>query len=188
MTTQDYRYEIIVNKSYYKFFDIVQISPWIGSIYKANYNMTYDLKNYEVNFRSVIFGSYFFLSDDRIEHQRTVFTMQDVMAKFGGMCRLVFAFFGFIGLQLNQKMLFAKYIRNMYFKRSKNENLEAIRFRYCDIFSQLLPCFKDSKPQKFYRKSYKKMMVQLDILHVTTALQKIQASISAILDGDQKLM
>ena len=76
----------------------------------------------------------------------------------------------------------------MYLNRDHNENLKTIFFTYKDIFSHFLCCFKEKKSQRVFKQGYKKIQLQLDVVHVISSLMKLKAGLSAILDNDHEMM
>ena len=59
-------------------------NPWVGNVYKENRKVTYDGINYEKEATQLLWGSYYFLDDKRVEHYREVETILGVLSRFGG--------------------------------------------------------------------------------------------------------
>jgi hypothetical protein len=63
---------------------------WIGPVKRVAYPMSFDGgKTYQNIQREVIFGTYFFVADDRRVHNRKAFTYVDLIAKVGGLFSLL---------------------------------------------------------------------------------------------------
>ena len=55
----------------YEYVSVYHDSPWTSNtISTNNHNTTYDGKVFELEKTDVLFGSYFFLSENRYEHTR----------------------------------------------------------------------------------------------------------------------
>jgi len=46
-------------------------------------------------------GIYFFLSNERYEHKRTVYNVINLLSELGGLFSLLFTIIGFVGRSLN---------------------------------------------------------------------------------------
>jgi hypothetical protein len=62
----------------------------------------------------LLYGAYFFLSDEVISYQRDVENLIAVLAKFGGIFALANKIFLLLGYFANERLLIAKYIRTIY--------------------------------------------------------------------------
>ena len=72
-------------------------------------------KTWFIDNESKIFGTYFFLSNDLVEHHRNVYNIINLLAEFGGVWGLVFALYKLIGSTINRKLITAKFINELYF-------------------------------------------------------------------------
>jgi hypothetical protein len=80
-------------------------------------NVTYDgIKYNEENYK-VLFRNQFFLSEDIIVHTRIVNNLLDMISNFGGLAGLLFKVFLVIAGHIDEKLLFSKFIRSLYFKK-----------------------------------------------------------------------
>jgi hypothetical protein len=57
------------------------------------------------------FGTYFFVSGERMEHKRDVFTVVDLFSKVGGLTSIISAIFNVIGVKVNLKSLLAEIVQ-----------------------------------------------------------------------------
>ena len=64
----------------------------------------------------LIFGTYFFLSDDLVEMSRTVYNIIDLLAEFGGFNGVIFTLYKILGEAFTKNIIVAKFIRSLYYK------------------------------------------------------------------------
>jgi hypothetical protein len=79
---------------------------------------------YSLHTVTKFYAAYFFLSDSYYKHSRDVMNIVDVLSKFGGLYAVILNLFAAIGFLANNRLLFAKFIRTLYFIRSKSEKDE----------------------------------------------------------------
>ena len=72
-----------------------------------------------------------------IEHSREADNILAVLAKFGGLFSLIKIIFQIPGFFANNRLLFAKFIRTLYFKEEEDGKLNTINFSIPDAFSHL---------------------------------------------------
>jgi hypothetical protein len=65
-----------------------------------------------------LYAAYFFLGDTYIRHSRDVNDILDVLSNFGGLYALIINSFAAIGFLANNRLLFAKFIRNFLTSRN----------------------------------------------------------------------
>lgn len=63
----------------------------------------------------MIFGAYFFLSEDRVEQFKNLLNISDVITTFEGVASLIFVLIHVLPTYINHKQLEAKIIRSCYF-------------------------------------------------------------------------
>ena len=79
-------------------------------------NVTWDQgKTYRTEQHNLLFGAYFFLSEERQEHQKVVYGVKNIIAVVGSLTNLSFQIIRFIMRFYNRKQLEAKFIRACYF-------------------------------------------------------------------------
>jgi len=68
-----------------------------------------------------LFGAFFFLSDDIIEHTYDSQTFLDILSAFGGLYRLIGMYAAIIATYINRRKMMAKLIRGLYFIKKPKE-------------------------------------------------------------------
>jgi uncharacterized membrane protein len=68
----------------------------------------------------MIFGSYFFLSDETILHTMKVYDILSILSDFGGIVEIFMFIFSTICMSYNTQGLLIKSIRAVYFDKEKN--------------------------------------------------------------------
>ena len=117
--TNDDRLNILAKPNQYQFIDYTVNPTWIGSseywILNATRGDPKDNTTFKNETQLLLFGSYFFLSEESVKHSRTAENIMQVVGDFGGVLEIFL--FGFIvfGNYVNQKQLLAKSIRSIYF-------------------------------------------------------------------------
>ena len=62
-----------------------------------------------------MFGSYFFLNDDLILHNRNTYTFSDMLSDFGGIYQtFIIGLFYYLGSIINKRIMMGKLIRSLY--------------------------------------------------------------------------
>ena len=64
----------------------------------------------------LIFGTFFFLSDDIITMSRSVYNIITLLAEFGGFNSVLFAIYKVVGEALTKNIIVAKFIRSLYYR------------------------------------------------------------------------
>ena len=64
----------------------------------------------------MLWATYFFLSDEKIEHSLNVYNIFSVLSAVGGIMSLLLGFLTNIFVVVNRKYIIAKLIRSLYFK------------------------------------------------------------------------
>lgn len=99
-----------------EYLDMVAYPNWVGERVSMTINCSRDggssWKNEELQ---LLFGIYFFLSDDRVEHYKILANITEVIAIIEGVASLLFMFIKIIPQYINYKQIEAKTIRNCYF-------------------------------------------------------------------------
>ena len=70
----------------------------------------------------IIFGAYFFLSDDLGIQYRIVYNIIDLLAEFGGLNGVLFVIYKFFGEQFTKNIIVAKFIRSLYLVKDDNSS------------------------------------------------------------------
>ena len=82
----------------------------------ANSYKAYDkkTKKYTDMSEEIMFSTYFFLSDDFIEHKRNLKHIFGVLAEFGGLASAILTFGTLLGINVNQKLFMGKIITKIF--------------------------------------------------------------------------
>lgn len=114
----DNRYSPLnVFKEYYMF-DFIGNPSFISRSYDQTANVTYDGVTINEKTFKVLFKNEFFLSDDIIVHTRIVNNLLDMISNFGGLAGLLYKVFLAVAGYIDEKLLFSKFIRSLYFKKT----------------------------------------------------------------------
>ena len=95
---------------------------WIGSNYVSQDNQTSDGVNFHVRTDSVFQASWFYLSDNRIITIRMNYSILNLAAHMGGMQNTIIGIFGIIGVYINNQLIKAKMIRELYFRPNLDQS------------------------------------------------------------------
>lgn len=74
---------------------------WLSTSYSYTHNTTYDGKTYNDESNEILFGSFFFLSNIRSEHERKVYNIMDLITELGGIGSALIAGFSAMGAFIN---------------------------------------------------------------------------------------
>lgn len=97
--------------------------PWIGPKAVRNINTTRDDgMSFRLETITKIFGTYFFVSEEVVEHSRKVQDILSILAEFGGFREIFVIPFVFLLSNLNNVNLIAKSVRNIYFDYDRQNN------------------------------------------------------------------
>ena len=109
---------------------------WEGAKYPLTEDCTFqNLKRFErgvfkefdpkalVDYRSQrLFGTYFFISEEMVEHNYHSQNLSEIMAQFVALTLLIYRSMQLLGSYINKKVIVAKLMRSMYFlQRSKSQ-------------------------------------------------------------------
>ena len=72
----------------------------------------------------VLYGSYFFVSDIKVEHQRQVKTVIDILSEYGGFASAIFGLFAFIAIQINDRLFIGQMISILYGAKIMSQDLD----------------------------------------------------------------
>ena len=119
---------------------------WTSSVtYKKNQNTSYDLgESFESRTESVIFGSYFFLSDTILYHKVNRYTWLNYVSEMGGLLKSLSAFVGYFMYIHHKRSQAAHVMTNVYFK----ENSESKKFIAPTKFRKKIKIKVDNKSQE----------------------------------------
>ena len=113
----DNRFAIFDNSEEFKFVDHISNQMWLGksAVWAINSTrddgLTFRIEN-QLNMQAY----YFFMSNQRVKHSRSVYTLIKVMSDFGGMIQIFTLLFTWSCTAFNDRQFLAKMIRALYFK------------------------------------------------------------------------
>lgn len=109
MRIKDHRFKVWTRPMTTTFLDFVKDPVWTG-IKKTNHrNTTFDGVNYYPDYEyQILFGSYFFLSDDRVDHLLEAYNIVMILASLGGLSSLVFKRFKGFAAYYNKNYIMAE--------------------------------------------------------------------------------
>ena len=100
----------------YRYIDIISNPRWTGLQAIVEFNISRDNgKTYAVEKNQIIFGAYFFLSDEIIHFNRKLFNVVDLLADIGGLLGGIFAVMRLVIRYVNVQFIMGKFIRNLYY-------------------------------------------------------------------------
>ena len=70
----------------------------------------------------VLYGTYFFLSNELVNHTRKAENILEIISNLGGMFEILWVLFMYIGNSVNNKYITAKFIREIYSKKKDDVN------------------------------------------------------------------
>ena len=98
------------------FIDVVSNPVWMGVTYKRDMTATRDNgKTWSKLPCEVLFGSYFFLSTEVVNHKRSVYSIVNLLGSIGGLASGLFVSLRVIVQYVNNQQIMGKFIRNLYF-------------------------------------------------------------------------
>ena len=106
----------------FRFMDYVQNPVWVGDVYKRYKNVTHDNgESWHHENDQQLFGSYFFLAEDKIMHTRNLYDISDLMEDFGGFYQtFIISLFMFVGSKINRGIMVVKLIRSLFYVPKQN--------------------------------------------------------------------
>lgn len=80
-----------LHKKFYSFLDIVMGPVWIGKKMVTRENVTeYYGSDLEIVQRHLLQASFYFISGERINHERSLYTIQNLMGDLGGISAMLY--------------------------------------------------------------------------------------------------
>jgi hypothetical protein len=155
----------------------------------------------------MIFGAYFFLSEDKVERFKILTNITEVIAIIEGVAALLFMVIKIIPSYINEKQMEAKTIRNCYYdvddsKDMKSNTLPAkpMKFTIWDkistfkrsFFRKCFRCCYSEKQMRnlftgnqiTYLRAYDVYRKELNLFQVLQTVHKLKACVQAILNED----
>ena len=66
--------------------------------------------------REQLSGTYFFLSNDRMEHSRVAFSFIQLLAEVGGLIGMLYIIVEYIGVSINEYVIITNIVEKLYFE------------------------------------------------------------------------
>ena len=94
---------------------------WVGTASSDTYNTSTDGGPWHWENHQMLWATYFFMSDERVDHSQNVYNIFSVLSSVGGIMSLLLGFLTNIFIVVNRKFIIAKLIRSLYFKGGSND-------------------------------------------------------------------
>lgn len=121
----DDRFAIIEWPQNYHFLDSHSTNSWEGPIGEWAMNLSRDDgKTFQTENWWIMSGDYFFVSDQVVKHQRSVYGIIEVFSDFGGINEIFTIVFVLVCTAFNDRKFVSKAIRSLYFKKLSSSNSE----------------------------------------------------------------
>ena len=116
------------------------MSPnWVGPSKRMVYKMSQDEgKTYSSQERKVLFGTYFFVAEERRIFSRSAFTYSDLIANAGGFLSILKLVIGLVGKYLNMDALVASIVETLYFTKKGPNRFNKLNMSWSEWI--LMPC------------------------------------------------
>jgi hypothetical protein len=108
----------------YKFLDYTINPVWIGFSNDWTQFVSRNGIDFKPENQKMIFGSYFFLSDETILHTMKAYDVLSILSDFGGIVEIFIFIFSTFCFRYNAQNLLIKSIRAVYFEKEKNKRSE----------------------------------------------------------------
>ena len=194
-----------------EFLDYTAFPTWVGDNFRWPLNTSRDGgKTWTVERYTMVFGAYFFLSEDKVEQYKMVSNISEVIAIIEGVASLIFMFAQVIPRCINRKQLEAKTIRHCYFDvdekaldDSEDPNLpvKPMKFRCWDKISTfkryflkaICPCLKETQILEFfslkqltYLRAFDHFKHELNLFQLLQTVHKLKACVQVLLNEDME--
>jgi hypothetical protein len=91
-------------------------TDWVGEAYFLTRTSSYRKTTYKTQNTQMMWGMYFYYSQEMIYHSRQAKTFFDVLSEFGGVMVILYYFFGLFARWFNNQLERGKLIKSIYFK------------------------------------------------------------------------
>ena len=139
---------------------------------------------------------YFFMSNQRVKHSRSVYTLLKVMSDFGGMIEIFTMLFAWSCTAFNDRQFLAKMIRALYFKDNSEPGTDSniikikplkftLREKFHDLFllEWLRCCRKREKDdgEKIFMVGCEQIKEDFNLFRLIQTVNKLKAAIHVVL-------
>lgn len=102
VVTHDDRIMVWRSNKLYQFIDFVQTNPWTSnSEFRKIRRVSYDKLYFEQKHIRLLYGAYFFLSEEKIDHQRFRYNIVNLASNVGGLFSVIFGTVGILVMFIN---------------------------------------------------------------------------------------
>ena len=189
--TNDNRQSLFEISDKYRYIDFTAGPGWIGpsEIWVRNVSRD-DGKTFKPENQLIIYGTYFFMSNDIAYQSRTVYNLLTVISDFGGIMEILTFVFMVSCTAFNDQQLVAKSIRSLFFQknsRDANSKFLPIKFKLADKFQDLC-CVKwrrkPSDSQIIFTKGSLRIREEFNIFMIVQSIQKLKAAVAALINRE----
>ena len=100
----------------------IDVGPvWTSTSYKYHHNTSYDGINYKEEKHNILFGTYFFLSNVRVDHHRFAFKFIDLLTNLGGIQALSLVLLTSLGEYINTQLYMRKMMNELHYVKMKRK-------------------------------------------------------------------
>ena len=177
----------------YQFLELVARPIWIGQRMPMNANVSTDQGlTYHMQTEQKIFGTFFFVAEERKVHSRDAFTYADLFSKVGGLTSLLNIVFISIASLMNMQAILASIVERIFYYEKDFQSYSKMNLSLWDHFYVYYPfrfflqrCKKPNRLQKQYILGAQKVKKDLDIVYLIRRIRKLSAGFASIMDKKQ---
>ena len=143
----------------------------------------------------MIFGTYFFLSEDVVHHYRFVYNIINLLAEFGGLNSVMLAVYKVLGSMLSINLINAKILKNLFFVpvvkdyENKSMKVNQVKLRFSDKYEKLywlksklgLVNTDDKFNHQLYVEGLKQLEKSLSLVNLLQHINKFKAALSVLI-------
>ena len=119
--TEDSRFNPFETEDVYSFLDVDQGPVWVGKKMLNTETASYQNGPIIKVEKHLLFGSFYFLSNDRILHQRSVYTILNLLGDFGGLQGIVFSIIFAFCYSMNRSFVMGTFLNKVYYLNRNEE-------------------------------------------------------------------
>jgi hypothetical protein len=109
--TEDSRFNPFESEDQYSFLDVVMGPVWIGKKMVNSEMVSYQNGPQKRVEKHLLLGTFYFLSNDRILHQRQVYTILNMLGDFGGLEGLVIGLVVGLCYTMNRSFVLGSFLK-----------------------------------------------------------------------------
>jgi len=104
----------------YSFLSVETKSSFVGSAYENSENATLNGQNYDVINRKMLYATYYFLENERIEHRRLAYTILNALSEIGGLSVAILGALGSFCAPITYNVVASRFIKALYYKKQRS--------------------------------------------------------------------